>query len=150
MRFLLAVLRRSCPHFDANLRRVKEYMHISATACSSRIKQMQAELENLAWHNAPLTAFLSLPTAVTLVVVTAFLDRSKSQPKAHDCLSDSVISRSFEQLKDLGVMQVCLTGGEPLVYRDLLPLCQFGSNLGLFLSLRPMVRGFHSRSYKSL
>ena len=33
-------------------------------------------------------------------------------------------------------MQVCLTGGEPLVYRDLLPLCQFGSNLGLFLSLK--------------
>ena len=35
---LLAALRRSCPHFDANLQRVEEYMHmeLSATAGSSR------------------------------------------------------------------------------------------------------------------
>ena len=41
----------------------------------------------------------------------------------------------LEQLKDLGVMQVYRTGGEPLVYRDLL-LLELGSNLGLFLSLK--------------
>ena len=100
---------------------------------------MQAELENLAWkHNAPLTAFLELTHSCNFGCGHCYnFDRSKSQPKAHRPplrLSDFKVI--LEQLKDLGVMQVCLTGGEPLVYRDLLPLCQFGSNLGLFLSLK--------------
>jgi pyrroloquinoline quinone biosynthesis protein E len=43
--------------------------------------------------------------------------------------------RTFRQARDLGVLQLALTGGEPMLRRDLVELCEGARDAGLYSSL---------------
>ena len=43
--------------------------------------------------------------------------------------------RTFRQARGLGVLQLALTGGEPMLRRDLVALCEGARDAGLYSSL---------------
>jgi PqqA peptide cyclase len=58
--------------------------------------------------------------------------------------------RVFEQAADLGVLQVHLSGGEPLLRRDLEDLVRCASGLGLYTNLITSALGFSARRAEAL
>ena len=52
----------------------------------------------------------------------------------HELDTDDWI-RTFNQARGLGVLQLALTGGEPMLRRDLVALCEAARDAGLYSSL---------------
>jgi pyrroloquinoline quinone biosynthesis protein E len=63
-----------------------------------------------------------------------------------DELTTSEWQRVISQAKDLGVLQVHLSGGEPLQRRDLVDIVQGASDLGLYTNLNWAPRGKGARA----
>src|SRR6476659_3498135 len=53
----------------------------------------------------------------------------------HHELETEGLIRTFRQARSLGVLQLALTGGEPMLRRDLVALCQGARDAGLYSSL---------------
>src|SRR5579884_1863236 len=58
-----------------------------------------------------------------------------SHPRYRDQLETDDWLRTFDQARSLGVLQLALTGGEPMLRRDLAKLCSGAREAGLYSSL---------------
>src|SRR6187551_1500706 len=67
-----------------------------------------------------------------------------------DELTTSEWQRVISQAKDLGVLQVHLSGGEPLQRRDLVDIVHSASDLGLYTNLITSALGFSPRRAERL
>ena len=102
------------------------------------MKSPEEHLAELAFkHCEPVNALIELTTLCNYRCGHCYnFDRNDPTQKGDSGLSTSELTDLIEQIARLGVLQLSLSGGEPLLRKDITQLIQRAVQLGLFVKIK--------------